>query len=135
MPGWYFLVFFTFPAWRNSFWGALPPTVGQSFLLTGSSLPDIDGLASAGIWANCWVSDNKGDLPTPSSCPASTILLIISSACGGASLAGVGGYTGNEGLFSLPYTLVATLINSICVSAFLFPCLRVTLVLTMLKGN
>ena len=34
--GWYFLVFFTFPALRNSFWGALPPTVGQSFLLAGS---------------------------------------------------------------------------------------------------
>ena len=46
VPGWYFLVFLTLPAWRNSFQGALPPTVGQSFLLTGSSLPDIDGPAS-----------------------------------------------------------------------------------------
>ena len=37
VPGWYFLVFLTLPAWRNSFWGVLPPMVGQSFLLTGSS--------------------------------------------------------------------------------------------------
>ena len=37
VPGWYFLAFFTFPALRNSFWGALPPMVGWSFLLTGSS--------------------------------------------------------------------------------------------------
>ena len=36
VPGWYFLVFFTFPALRNSFWGALPLTVGQSFLLADS---------------------------------------------------------------------------------------------------
>ena len=49
VPGWYFLVFFTFPALRNSFWGALPPTVGWSFLLAGSS-PKADGLASAAIW-------------------------------------------------------------------------------------
>ena len=46
VPGQYFLVFLTFQAWRNSFWGALPPTVGWSFLLPGSSLPKADGLAS-----------------------------------------------------------------------------------------
>ena len=63
VPGWYFLVFFTLPAWRNSFWGALPPTVGQSFLLTGSSLPKADVLASAAIWANCWVGNDDSDLP------------------------------------------------------------------------
>ena len=60
VPGWYFLVFLTLPAWRNSFWGALPPTVGQSFLLTGSS-PEADGPASAAIWANCQVgNDDRG---------------------------------------------------------------------------
>ena len=37
VPGWYFLVFLTLPAQRNSFQGALPPMVGQSFLQTGSS--------------------------------------------------------------------------------------------------
>ena len=60
LPGWYFLVFFTFPALRNSFWGALPPMVGWRFLLTCSS-PEIDGLASAAIWANCWVGNDDGN--------------------------------------------------------------------------
>ena len=45
VPGQYFLVFLTFPALRNSFWGALPPMVGQSFLLTGS-YPKAEGPAS-----------------------------------------------------------------------------------------
>ena len=48
VPGWYFLVFLTLPAWRNSFWGALPPMVGWSFLQTGSS-HEADGPASAAI--------------------------------------------------------------------------------------
>ena len=91
VPGWYFLVFFTFPTWRNSFQGALPSMVSQSFPLAGSSLPNIDGLASVAI---CWVSNDEGDLPTPSSCSASVILCMISSAHGGDSLAGVGGAPG-----------------------------------------
>ena len=135
MPGQCFLVFLTLPAWRNSFWGALPPTVGQSFLLTGSSSPDLDGLASAAIWANCRVGNDGGDLPTPLSCSASAILLIISSACREASLAGVGRCTSDKGLFSLPSTLVTALVHSIHFSALLFPCLGVTLVLAMLEGN
>ena len=65
VPGQYFLVFFTLPAWRNSFQGALPPMVGQSFLLTGS-FPEADGPASAAIWANCWVGNDNRDLPTSS---------------------------------------------------------------------
>ena len=60
VPGQYLLVFFTFPPLRNSFQGALPPMVGQSFLLAGSS-PKADGLASTAIWANCWVGDDDGD--------------------------------------------------------------------------
>ena len=135
MPGQYFLVFLTLPAWRNSFLGALPPMVSWSFLLTGSSLPNIDGPASTAIWANCWVSNDKGDLPTPLSYPASATLLMISSACGGASLAGVGGCTGNGGLFSLPSILVAALICSIHISVSLFPCLGVTFVFAILEGN
>ena len=99
MPGQYFLVFLTLPAWRNSFWGSLPPTVGWSFLLTGSSSPNLDGLASTAIWANCWVGNNEGDLPTPLSCSASKIHLIMSSTCGGASLAGVGGAPVMRGSF------------------------------------
>ena len=74
--------------------GTLPPTVAWSFLLTGSSPPNVDGPASAAIWANCQVGDNKGDLPTPSSCSASAILCMMSSAHGGTSLAGVGGALG-----------------------------------------
>ena len=135
MPGQYFLVFLTLPAWRNSFWGALPPTVGQSFLLAGSSLPNIYGLASAAIWANCWVGDDEGDLPTPSSCSASTIWHMISSACRGTSLARVQGCTGDEGLFCLVSTLVAALVCSILVSPPLFPWHGITFVLAILEVN
>ena len=94
VPGWYFLVFLTFPAWRNSLLGALPPTVGQSFLLTGSS-PKADGPASAAIWANCWVSDNDGDLPTSSSCLASCTNLSASSISFSTSLMGEGSLAGD----------------------------------------
>ena len=78
VPGWYFLVFLTFLALRNSFWGALPPMVGQSSLLTGSS-PKADGPASAAIWANCQVGNDDGNLPTSSSHLASSTHLSASS--------------------------------------------------------
>ena len=78
VPGWYFLVFLTLPAQRNSFWGALPPMVGWSFLQTGSS-PEADGPASAAIWANCQVGDDDGDLPTSSSHLASLTCFSASS--------------------------------------------------------
>ena len=64
VPGQYFLIFFNFQPGGIPSGGALPPTVRWSFCLAGSSLPDIDSPASAAIWANCWVSNNKGDLPT-----------------------------------------------------------------------
>ena len=60
VPGQYFLVFFTFPAFRNSFCRALPTIVGQSFLWAGSS-PEADGPASAAIWANCRVSNDDSN--------------------------------------------------------------------------
>ena len=106
VPGQYFLVFLTFPAWRNSFQGALPPTVGQSFLQTGSS-PKADGPASAAIWANCWVGNDDGDLPTSSSHLASSTCLSASSTIfstslmGEGFLAGDGGCTGEGGLLPL----------------------------------
>ena len=81
VPGQYFLVFFTFPAWRNSFQRALPLKVGQSFLLTGSSLPDIDGPASTATWANCQVGNDEGDLPTSSSLLSSSTCFSASSIC------------------------------------------------------
>ena len=94
VPGRYFLFFLTFPALRNSFQGALPPMVGQSFLLTGSS-PEADGPASAAIWANCWVGNNDRDLPTPSSCLASSTCLSASSNLFSSSLAGEGFLAGD----------------------------------------
>ena len=82
IPSQYFWGLFTFPSLRNSFWGALPPTVGQSFLLAASSLPDVDGPASAAIWANYWVGDDSGDLPASPSLSASLILCVSSSWVG-----------------------------------------------------
>ena len=109
VPGQYFLVFFTLPAQRNFFQGALPPTVGQSFLLTGSSLPKSDGLASAAIWANCWDGDNDSDLPTSSSHLASSThfsassILFSSSLMDKGFLAGDGWCTGEgASILSLP---------------------------------
>ena len=88
VPGWYFQVFFNGAAHKNSFWGALPPMVGQSFLWAGSSPPNLDGPVSAAIWTNCWVGNKCGDIPTSSSCSTSVILLMISSGSGGVSCAG-----------------------------------------------
>ena len=99
VPGQYFLGFFTFPACKNSFWGALPPTVGWSILQAGSSPPNLDGLASTAIWTNCWVGNDDGDHPTPSNYSASSTHFSISSTLGGASLAGMGGEL--EGAFFL----------------------------------
>ena len=96
MPGQYFLVFFTLPAWRNSFQEALPPSVGQSFLLTGSSLPKSDGLASTAIWANCWVGDDDRDLPTSSSHLTSSTCLSASSNFFSSSLMGEGFLAGDR---------------------------------------
>ena len=107
VPGWYFLVFFTFPALRNSFQGALPPMVGWSFLAAGSS-PKTDSLASTAIWANCWVGNNDGNLPTSSSCLASSTCLSASSIIfstslvGEGFLAGEGWCTGEGAPLSLP---------------------------------
>ena len=114
VPGQYFLVFLTLPSQRNSFWGALPPTVGQSFLQTGSS-PEADGLASAAIWANCWVGNDDGDLPTSSSHLASSTHLSASSTIfstaltGEGFLAGDGWCTGEGGLLPFCCKLLSVL--------------------------
>ena len=148
IPGQYFLAFLTFPAWRNSFWGALPPTVGWSFLLTGSSPPNVDGPASAAIWANCQVSNNEGGLPTSfsylasstcfstsSSCPASSTHFSTSSL-GEGSLAGDGWWTGEGGL--LPFSARAFLVSLDLRTHLLLPFspfLGVSLVVAMLEGK
>ena len=82
---------FSFPAVKNSFLRVFPPTVGWSFFLAGSSPPNIDGPASTAIWANCWVGNDCGDLPTSSSCSASAIFLIISSGLRGVPCTNDGG--------------------------------------------
>ena len=91
IPGQYLWGFFTLLAFRNSFWGALPPTVSLSFLLAGSSLPDIDGPASATIWANFWVGDGSSNLPISPNFSASVILFSISLGVRGVSTSGTGG--------------------------------------------
>ena len=121
VPGWYFLGFFTSLALRNSFQGALPPTVGQSFLFTGSS-PETDGLASAAIWANCWVGNDNGDLPTSSSRLASSTRLSASSNPCSSSLAGEGLFAG-EGWWIgdgglLPLAAIASLSSLDCTTLF-----------------
>ena len=94
VPGWYFLGFFTFLALRNSFQGTLPPMAGQSFLLTSSS-PKANGPASTAIWTNCWVGNDDGDLPTSSSCLASSTHLSASSNLFSSSLMGEGFFAGD----------------------------------------
>ena len=69
--------------------GALPPMVGQSFLLAGSS-PKADGLASAAIWANCQVGNDDGDRPTSCSHLASSTQLSALSIIWSTSLMGEG---------------------------------------------
>ena len=127
VPGQYLLVFFTFPALRNSFQGALPPMVGQSFLLAGSS-PKTDGLASAAIWANCWVGGDDGDWPTSSSHLASSTHLSASSTIfstslmGEGFLAGEGWCTGEGGL--LPFLAIfshsALVLSTVLPSLYFF---------------
>ena len=135
VPGQYFLVFFTFPAWRNSFWGALPPMVGWSFLLAGSSLPNIDGLASTAIWANCWVSEQWGWPPYPLKllclCNSPHYLLCLQRGLFSWSR----GCTSDKGLFSLVSTFIAALVCSIFISPPLFPWWGVTFVLAILEDN
>ena len=57
---------FHFSGLKEFLLGSLTSTVSWSFLLAKSSLPNVDGLASAAILANCWVGDDSGDLPTSS---------------------------------------------------------------------
>ena len=65
--------------------------VSQSFLWACSSSPDVDGPASAAIWADCKVGDDASNLPTSSNLAAFNLLLSISPGVGGASSLGTGG--------------------------------------------
>ena len=101
VPGQYFWVFLTLPAFKNSFWGAFPPMVGHSFFLASSSPPNIDAPASAAIWANCWVTY---DLPTSPNCSAFSTCFFISSGTGGVSCTGDGRCTGEGGPLAAVWT-------------------------------
>ena len=101
VQGWYLLGFFTWPAHKNSFWAALPPTVGLSFLHTGSSPPNLDGLASTAIWTNCQVGDDDGDCPTPSNCSATSPISLPPLSWVRHPWLGMGGEL-ERGPFSLP---------------------------------
>ena len=124
VPGRYLLVFLTFPAFRNSFHGALPPMVGRSFLWAGSS-PKADGLASTAIWTNCQVGDDDGDWPTASSLLiSSTHPVISSSICttslmGEELLTGEGWCTGEGGCFLVTSSFLACLAS--CLLLLLSP--------------
>ena len=124
VPGRYLLVFLTFPAFRNSFHGALLPMAGWSFLQAGSS-PGADGPDSAAIWTNCWVSDDDSDWPTASSLlTPSTHLVISSSTCatslmGEELLAGEGWCTGEGGHFSVTSSFLTHLAS--CLPPLLSP--------------
>ena len=135
VPGQYFLVFFTFPAWRNSFLGALPPMVGWSFLLTVSSLPNVDGPASSAIWANCQVGNDEGDLPTPLSCCCLCNSLHNLLSLWRGLFSWSRGCTGDEGLLSLVSAFIAALICSTFISPPLFPWQGVIFVLAILEDN
>ena len=138
----YFLVFLTLPAWRNSVQGALPPMVGQSFLLTASSWPNVDGPASAAIWVNCWVGNNDGDLPTSSSLLASSTHFSASSICFSTSLldkgslAGDGWCMGEGGLHSFSARALLTSLNlRTHLSLSFSPFFGVSFVLAMLESK
>ena len=81
------------------------------------------------ILANCLVGDDNGNLPVPSSCSASTTLL-ISSLSGGASAGVTGGFTGVGCCWDWAKTsdLVLTHLSLSCL-----PFLGVTLFLAMLE--
>ena len=72
------------PVFKNSFLGALPPTVSQTFFWAGSFPADINGPTSAAICTSCLVGDDFGNCPTSSSSfLASSLHLSISPGEGG----------------------------------------------------
>ena len=83
IPSQYFWGLFNMPAVKNSFLGALPPMVGQSFFWAGSSPTDVDGPTSVAICTSCLVGNDPGDCPMSSSFFTSSLHL--------CTLLGVGG--------------------------------------------
>ena len=88
IPNQYLWGFFNCPAFRNSFQGALPPMIGQSFFWAGSSSADIDGPSLAAMSANCLIGDDSGDLHTCSSFFTSSPFAPPHLGLGASSVAG-----------------------------------------------
>ena len=129
IPSWYLQGFFTLPAFRNSFQGALPPMVSLSFLWASSSPPNIDGPASTAIWANCWVGNDSGNLTTSPNFSVSSILFSNSLWVGGVSTSGTWESVSAGGSCSeYTCTLVLT-----CRAFLPSPILGIFLVLAILK--
>ena len=63
------------------------------FLLAGSSPPNVDGLVSTAIWANCQVGNNSDDLPISPNFSAASTLLSKSLCIRPVSTSGTGGST------------------------------------------
>ena len=83
VPCQYFWGLLSGAAFRNSLHGALPPTIGWSFLLAGSSPTGSEGPASTTICASCLVGENPGNCPISSSFHTSSLLFSISPRAGG----------------------------------------------------
>ena len=62
-PGQYLWGLLNSPALRNSFMGALHPTISQNFFWAGSSPTVVNGPSLVAISANCLIGDDSGDLP------------------------------------------------------------------------
>ena len=83
IPSWYFWGLFNMPAFKNSFLGALSPTVSQSFFQAGSSPAGVNSPASAATCASCLVGDDSGNCPALSSFLAFSLHLSIFPREGG----------------------------------------------------
>ena len=126
IPGQYLWGFFTLPAFRNSFWGALPPMVSLSFLLAGSCPPDIDDQAST---ASGLTVGSVMTLAISPKFSTFTLLLSISLRVGGTSISGTGGSASAGGSSSAcPSALVLT-----CRAFLPSPVLGVFFVLAILE--
>ena len=90
VPGQYFWVFMTFPAFKNSFLGVLPPTVGWSFFLASSTHPTQMAwpLQPSGPAVGLAMTEVT---PTFLSCSAPAFCFSISLGSGGVPGAGNGG--------------------------------------------
>ena len=118
MPGRYFLVFLTFSAFRNSFHGALPPTIGRSFLWAGSppmqmALPQQPSGPIVGS-ATTMVTYPLPPAYSPPQPASSSPPAPAPPPSGEELLAGEGWCTGEGGYFSTTFSFFARLASHLC---------------------